>query len=78
MVELLVKGGIDLFRAIRMVLPPAWQNTQTLDADIRAFHEYNSMHMEPWDGPAGIVMADGKWAVCILDRNGLRTSKIPA
>ena len=75
MVELLVKGGVDLFRAIRMVLPPAWQNTQTLDADIRAFHEYNSMHMEPWDGPAGIVMADGKWAVCILDRNGLRPAR---
>ena len=75
MIELLVKGGIDLFRAIRMVLPPAWQNTQTLDADIRAFHEYNSMHMEPWDGPAGIVMADGKWAVCILDRNGLRPAR---
>ena len=75
MVELLVKGGVDLFRAVRMVLPPAWQNTQTLDPDIRGFHEYNSMHMEPWDGPAGIVMADGKWAVCILDRNGLRPAR---
>ena len=75
MIELLVKGGIDLFRAVRMVLPPAWQNTQTLDPDIRGFHEYNSMHMEPWDGPAGIVMADGKWAVCILDRNGLRPAR---
>ena len=75
MIELLVKGGVDLFRAVRMVLPPAWQNTQTLDPDIRGFHEYNSMHMEPWDGPAGIVMADGKWAVCILDRNGLRPAR---
>ena len=75
MIELLVKGGVNLFRAVRMVLPPAWQNTQTLDPDIRGFHEYNSMHMEPWDGPAGIVMADGKWAVCILDRNGLRPAR---
>jgi len=75
MLELLVKGGINLFRAIRMVLPPAWQNTQSMDADIRAFHEYNSMHMEPWDGPAGIVMSDGKWAVCMLDRNGLRPAR---
>ena len=75
MIELLVKGGVDLFRAVRMVLPPAWQNTQTLDPDIRSFHEYNSMHMEPWDGPAGIVMADGQWAVCILDRNGLRPAR---
>ena len=75
MIELLVKGGVDLFRAVRMVLPPAWQNTQTLDPDIRSFHEYNSMHMEPWDGPAGIVMADGQWAVCILDRNGLSPAR---
>ena len=38
-----------------------------LDPDIRSFHEYNSMHMEPWDGPAGIVMSDGKWAsVCLI------------
>ena len=58
-----------------MVLPPAWQNTQSLDADIRAFHEYNSMHMEPWDGPAGIVMSDGKWSICMLDRNGLRPAR---
>jgi len=75
MIELLVKGGVDIFRAIRMVLPPAWQNIQTLDPDVRGFHEYNSMHMEPWDGPAGIVMADGKWAICVLDRNGLRPAR---
>ena len=75
MIELLVKGGIDIFRSIRMVLPPAWQNIQTLDPDVRGFHEYNSMHMEPWDGPAGIVMADGKWALCVLDRNGLRPAR---
>tara|TARA_B100001175_G_scaffold316391_1_gene330218 strand:- start:9147 stop:13577 length:4431 start_codon:yes stop_codon:yes gene_type:complete len=75
MVEILIKGGIDIFRAIRMVLPPAWQNTQLLDPDIRGFHEYNSMHIEPWDGPAGIVMSDGDWAVCVLDRNGLRPAR---
>jgi glutamate synthase (NADPH/NADH) large chain len=75
MIELLVKGGVDIFRAIRMVLPPAWQNIQTLDPDVRGFHEYNSMHMEPWDGPAGIVMSDGKWALCVLDRNGLRPAR---
>ena len=75
MIELLIKGGVNIFRAIRMVMPPAWQNTQSLDADIRAFHEYNSMHMEPWDGPAGIVMSDGKWSICMLDRNGLRPAR---
>jgi glutamate synthase (NADPH/NADH) large chain len=75
MIEVLVKGGIDIFKTIRMVLPPAWQNTQLLDPDVRGFHEYNSMHMEPWDGPAGIVMSDGEWAICVLDRNGLRPAR---
>ena len=75
MIEILIKGGIDIFRSIRMLLPPAWQNAQLLDPDVRSFHEYNSMHMEPWDGPAGIVMSDGKWAICVLDRNGLRPAR---
>jgi glutamate synthase (NADPH/NADH) large chain len=75
MMELLEKGGMNIFRAIRMVLPPAWQNGQILDAEIKSFHEYNSMHMEAWDGPAGIVMTDGKWAICVLDRNGLRPAR---
>ena len=51
MLELMVTGGIDLFRGLRMIIPPAWQNVETMDADLRAFYEYNSMHMEPWDGP---------------------------
>ena len=75
MMELLEKGGMNIFRAIRMVLPPAWQNGQILDAEIKSFHEYNSMHMEAWDGPAGIVMTNGKWAICVLDRNGLRPAR---
>ena len=75
MFEILVTGGINIFKSIRMLLPPAWQNAQLLDPDIRSFHEYNSMHMEPWDGPAGIVMSDGKWAICVLDRNGLRPAR---
>ncbi len=75
MIEILVSGGIDIFKSIRMVLPPAWQNAQLIDPDVKSFHEYNSMHMEPWDGPAGIVMSDGKWAICVLDRNGLRPAR---
>ncbi|RML48873.1 Glutamate synthase, large subunit, partial [Pseudomonas syringae pv. maculicola] len=68
MLELMVTGGIDLFRGVRMIIPPAWQNVETMDPDLRAFYEYNSMHMEPWDGPAGIVMTEGRHAVCLLDR----------
>lgn len=75
MLEVLLAGGVDLFRAVRMMIPPAWQNVETMDPDLRAFYEYNSMHMEPWDGPAGLVMTDGRYAVCLLDRNGLRPSR---
>ena len=75
MLEILVTGGVDLYRAIRMLIPPAWQNTDTIDPNLRAFYEYNSMHMEPWDGPAGLVISDGRHAVCALDRNGLRPSR---
>ncbi|MBT8148894.1 MAG: glutamate synthase large subunit, partial [Pseudomonadales bacterium] len=75
MLELLTLGGIDLYRAARMLVPPAWQNVETMDADLRAFYEFNSMHMEPWDGPAGLVMTDGRHAVCMLDRNGLRPAR---
>jgi len=75
MLELLVTGGMDLFRGLRMIIPPAWQNFETMDPDLRAFYEFNSMHMEPWDGPAGVVLTDGRHAVCLLDRNGLRPAR---
>lgn len=75
MLEVLVNGGMDLFMAVRMLVPPAWQNMENMDPDLRAFYEYNSMHMEPWDGPAGLVFTDGRYAVCMLDRNGLRPSR---
>ncbi len=75
MFELLTTGGMELHRAVRMLLPPGWQNTETMDPDLRAFYEFNSMHMESWDGPAGLALTDGRYAVCTLDRNGLRPSR---
>jgi len=75
MLEALLAGGIDMFRAMRLLIPPAWQNVKTMDPDLHAFYEYNSMHMEPWDGPAGIVMTDGRYAACSMDRNGLRPAR---
>jgi len=75
MLELLLIGGMDLYRAARMLVPPAWQNVEHMDGDLKAFYEYNSMHIEPWDGPAGLVLTDGRYAVCTLDRNGLRPSR---
>ncbi|NOX07986.1 MAG: glutamate synthase large subunit [Gammaproteobacteria bacterium] len=75
MLEALLAGGMDIFRAMRLLVPPAWQNVQHMDSDLRAFYEYSSMHMEPWDGPAGIVLTDGRYAACTLDRNGLRPAR---
>ena len=75
MLEVLLAGGVDLFRSLRLLIPPAWQNASSLDPDIRAFYEYNSMHMEPWDGPAGLVLTEGRYACCALDRNGLRPAR---
>jgi glutamate synthase (NADPH/NADH) large chain len=75
MLELFLAGGMDLFRAMRLLMPPAWQNSTCMDDDIKAFYEFNSMHMEPWDGPAGIVMTNGRHVACNLDRNGLRPAR---
>jgi len=75
MLEVLVMGGVELFRAMRLLIPPAWANVPTMDPDLRAFYEFSSMHAEPWDGPAGIVFTDGRYASCIMDRNGLRPAR---
>ena len=75
MVELLLMGGLDMMHALRLLIPPAWQSVDTLDADLRAFYEFYSAHMEPWDGPAGVVLTDGRYAACTLDRNGLRPAR---
>ena len=65
---------MDVLQAMRILIPPAWQN-RTMDPDVRAFYEYYDLHMEPWDGPAGIVLTDGRYAACCLDRNGLRPAR---
>jgi glutamate synthase (NADPH/NADH) large chain len=75
MLEFLLAGGMPLHRAVRMLVPPAWNNVFDMDPTQRAYFEYTSMHMEPWDGPAGLVITDGRYAVCTLDRNGLRPSR---
>ena len=75
MLDVLLTGGVDMPRALRMLVPPAWQNIESMDPDLKAFYEYHSMHMEPWDGPAGVVLTDGRYAVCLLDRNGLRPAR---
>ncbi len=75
MLELLLVGGLDPMHALRILVPPAWQSVDMIDPDLKAFYEYYATHMEPWDGPAGIVVTDGRYACCALDRNGLRPAR---
>ena len=75
MLEVLLMGGLDPLHAMRLLIPPAWHGLDTLDPDLRAYYEYYSVHMEPWDGPAGVVLTDGRYAICTLDRNGLRPAR---
>jgi len=73
--EFLLMSGRTLQEAIMMMIPEAWQKHDTMAENKRAFYEYHSCLMEPWDGPASIVYTDGKYIGAILDRNGLRPSR---
>jgi glutamate synthase (NADPH) large chain len=73
--EMLLAGGVDLLAAMRILIPPAWGGQENIDEDLEAFYEYYALHTEPWDGPAGLVMCDGRYAACSLDRNGLRPAR---
>ena len=75
MLEVLLMGGLDVLQASRILVPPAWAAVDTFDPDARAFYEFYATHMEPWDGPAALVMCDGRYAACTLDRNGLRPAR---
>jgi len=75
MLELLVMGGLDVLHALRLLVPPAWGSVDAIDPDLRAYYEFYGAHMEPWDGPAGLVVTDGRYAVCTMDRNGLRPAR---
>jgi len=73
LLEVFMAGGMDLFRAMRLLMPPAIRDD--MDPDLKAFLQFNSMHQEPWDGPAGVVTTNGRLAACNLDRNGLRPAR---
>lgn len=74
--ELLHLGGRELHHAIMMMIPEAWERNENLDPERRAFYEYHSMLMEPWDGPAAVCFSDGTKIGAVLDRNGLRPGRI--
>src|SRR6266516_381629 len=73
--EFLVINGRSLPHAILMMIPEPWQNHESMSPERRAFYEYHSSLMEPWDGPASIAFTDGTVIGAVLDRNGLRPSR---
>ncbi len=73
--EFLVLAGRSLPHAMMMMIPEPWTKHETMDAQKKAFYEYHSCLMEPWDGPASIAFTDGKKIGAVLDRNGLRPSR---
>jgi glutamate synthase domain-containing protein 2/glutamate synthase domain-containing protein 1/glutamate synthase domain-containing protein 3 len=75
MLEFLCLSGRELAESILMLIPEAWENHAQMDPALRAFYEYHSFLMEPWDGPASIAFSDGRQIGAVLDRNGLRPSR---
>jgi glutamate synthase domain-containing protein 2/glutamate synthase domain-containing protein 1/glutamate synthase domain-containing protein 3 len=73
--ELLVLAGRSLPHAMMMMIPEPWSRHETMQDPKRAFYQYHSALMEPWDGPASIAFTDGSMMGAILDRNGLRPSR---
>ncbi len=73
--ELLALSGRSLPHAVMMMIPEPWENHDSMDPIKRAFYEYHSSLMEPWDGPASIAFTDGTVVGAVLDRNGLRPSR---
>ena len=74
--ELLHLGGRSLPHAVLMMIPEAWERNESMDPARRAFYAYHSALMEPWDGPASVCFSDGTVVGAVLDRNGLRPSRI--
>ena len=73
--ELLVLSGRSLPHAMMMMIPEPWTNHESMSPEKKAFYEYHSCLMEPWDGPASIAFTDGRKIGAVLDRNGLRPSR---
>jgi glutamate synthase (NADPH/NADH) large chain len=73
--EFLVMSGKSLPHAMAMLVPESWNSKNPISDDLRAFYEYHSTFMEPWDGPATLLFSDGRYAGGMLDRNGLRPAR---
>ena len=73
--EFLLMSGLSLPHAMAMLLPESFNEKNPISEDLKAFYEYHSILMEPWDGPAALLFSDGRYAGGMLDRNGLRPAR---
>ena len=73
--EFLVMSGLTLPQAMAILIPESFNDKNPISEDLKAFYEYHSILMEPWDGPAALLFSDGRYAGGMLDRNGLRPSR---
>ena len=73
--EFLMMSGLSLPQAIAILVPESFNDKNPISEDLKAFYEYHSILMEPWDGPAALLFSDGRYAGGMLDRNGLRPSR---
>ena len=73
--ELLIMSGLSLPHAMAMLVPESFNEKNPISEDLKAFYEYHSILMEPWDGPAALLFSDGRYAGGMLDRNGLRPAR---
>ena len=73
--EFLIMSGLSLPHAMAMLVPESFNEKNPISEDLKAFYEYHSLLMEPWDGPAALLFSDGRYAGGMLDRNGLRPAR---
>ena len=73
--EFFVMNGMSLPKALSIMVPESFNDKNPITEDIKAFYEYHSILMEPWDGPAALLFSDGRYAGGMLDRNGLRPAR---
>ena len=73
--EFLIMSGLSLPHAMAMLVPESFNEKNPISEDLKAFYEYHSILMEPWDGPAALLFSDGRYAGGMLDRNGLRPAR---
>ena len=73
--EFFVQSGLSLPHAMAMLVPESFNDKNPISEDLKAFYEYHSILMEPWDGPAALLFSDGRYAGGMLDRNGLRPAR---